>query len=222
MAAFNFNQNFAVGTVAGAKFTGQSLVMNPTLMLEELGTFTGHGRVEGALQAMRGVHIGGIVYTSWFGVLQPGGGSLSNYLIDYITCQEALLTQAVDDQGFPASFPEFGLTWRPISGSDNDDTPKDNSGQLVRVHKRKLAVLASGDNAYGFAESAEALGSGSTQSNTTGLVGWGPTSLHLKRFISDDQQLVFQLDVQSSTAETNDRVITWLCHGQIYYRLGWK
>jgi len=223
-AFFNFAQQHTVGTVAGQFSTQQSLVINPTLMLEELQVTTaGMGRVEGALSAMRGVHVGGVVWQSTFLCLTPGGGGLSDYLVDYTICQERLLTQEVDDQGFPAAFPDYFLTWRPISGSDNDDTPKDNDGQLVRVHKFRNCAIATGDNAYFHnGASPESAGTGSFATGAGGMAGWGPNSLRLKRFIADNQQLVFQVNIQTSSAETNDRSMTWICQGTVYYRLGWR
>lgn len=204
----------------GFVYNFQRIILNPRLLLE-----AGAGvpaAVQNVTQSLKGVHVGGIVWKTTM-VVQRASTGAETFLSAQVRAQELLYTQYVGEDGLPPGFPDWEATWRPISALGSEFTPKDGEGDLVRVHHRKLALLANADNAFGpVAGEASAYPQAFTVS-TEGLGGWGSNSLRLKRMVTDDQQLVFHhvFATGSNVSVANPTLIAVHCFGHIYYRLGW-
>lgn len=207
------------------------VVANPILQWENPhmvvagAVVPGSGRVENRLQASRGIHIGGIVWHSTCLVINPNTQPIA-FVFDHVRVQEVLFTQEVQQDGLPDQLPQWDRTWRPISISDDptavtteNAVPRDRQGAVVRIHHRRMAMLACGDQAFPVGDDDAPQGvSSNVQSGA--FEGWGPRSKKLKRLVTHGQQLVFQVSAQfSSNVDFESMLISYHNVGHIYYRI---
>lgn len=218
--------NFGIATQVAIEDPGetitQAVIMNPTLLLEQ--AITGDAQLQNVAQSIKGVHIGGIVWkTTWNVLVSLADDSVASNLVAYVRIQELLITQFVGQDGIPDDLPQFDTTWRPISALSTTSVPRDNNGDLIRIHHRKLALLDCGDNFMGPLEDSSEAYPAAAGSSTERCHGWGSTSLRLKRLITDDQQLVLHTSISapSATSIENPLILGRHQFGHIYYRIGW-
>lgn len=223
--AFDFESNLNVDMV----------VMNPRIFFEMTlqpstpvgGPVTNIAPIVNTLQAIRGAKVGGIVWDSGFHttkVITDDSGDL--YVNAYSQCIETLWTREVDDVGIvTGDVAPMNATWRPLRVDDSVFDPVENAGDLVRIHHTRYALLACGDNAFGWGVDDDApvnnLGAASASASTWTQPGWGGTrSLRLRKFIADEQSLNFNLFVHNPNPSAQSQpTIVWTCMATVYWAM---
>lgn len=205
------------------------VVINPRLQFEITATpsapgpVTNIGPMINVINSQRGIKVGGIVWDSGFVVQRPIQDAEDAYVVAHARVHETLWTLETNhDTGLPTEIPLIADTWRPIRTDDSPFVPGEDDGGLVRIHHTRMALLAAGNNAYGVGGQAPVdLGSpgGANATNTWNMPGWGGTrSLRLRKFITDEQSLSFNVHVVNpNPASTVQFEATWVISATIYW-----
>lgn len=215
---FRFGSQFQPGPASTVQ--SQFLVMNPRLLLELVDPgFPGDvpGTVQNSIMSPGGVKVGGIEWDTSFHLLVPQG---SGTLVAYLECKENLIVQEVQDDGLPNDLPDWQTSWRPISTSDTPGAvPSDGAFDIVRILRRRTTFIPYGENAFSIDN--DVMFHFNPNCQTASHQGWGHQSKRLRSFITDDQQLVFDVSVfRPDTAVVQPPIVGWLCTGTLYWKLG--
>lgn len=204
-------------------------IMNPSFQLEGRGDnwetsvttedVQGQGAAFNQLNAIRGVKVGGIVWTSHFTV-QAADFVHDPFVIAHAVCEEFLVTERVDDDGLPVAQTRWQETWRPITVTEDNLAPQDGDGGLVRIHRRRMTLMPIGSNAT-HSESSDALSHFNPTTSTVSHPNWGGAqSMRLRHWIPEEQQLAFHIAVNWSLDPAVPIAITHSLTGHLYWRLG--
>lgn len=216
-----------------ASFSRDIVIMNPRLLMEVTtqptaqgaGLLQNMGPVWNQINSLRGVKVGGLVWDSGFVVQRPVTDEENAYVVAHARVHETLWSLETDhDTGLPTGIPAIGDTWRPLRIDDSVFVPGEDDEGLVRIHHTRMALLNAGNNAYGGGGNfpvSDASASGSPGANTWTMPAWGGTrSLRLRKFITDEQSLSFNLHVVNpNPASTDQFACTWVIGATVYWAM---
>lgn len=209
------------------------VIMNPRIFFEMTlqpstpvgGPVTNIGPIINQLQATRGVKVGGLVFQSGFHVARPVRDNDEDlYVNAYTKCVETIWTRETDPDGIPQDAANMDSVWRPLRNDDSVFDPNENAGDLVRIHHTRGSILAAGSNAFGFIpetfpQDFQTVGAASAAASTWTQPGWGGTrSLRLRKFITDEQTLNWNLRVSNPVPSAGEQLtVVWQCFMTVYW-----